>query len=569
MKKVLSLFCIGLMAVSLVGCGSSDKKSSTLTVGAESLTGTFSPIYYSSSYDGYAVDLVYNKLGEYDVNNKLQPGLAESWTVSDDAKSVTFKLKKGIKFSDGTDFNAKDVEFTFKVVSDPSYDGRYAGTTQYLSGYANYNNLENEEEPKFPGIKVVDDYTITFTTDEARNDSLTAYAASFAIISKEQFKDYKYKNTKAVKDLIKEPIGTGPYVMKKWDAGSGASFTKNENYSAKQLGEGYEIENVIIKPTKMTTEYQELESGNIDILAGSIEPKKIGPATNNKDLKLNSYPRGGAGYITFNAGAGVTQDKLVRQALTYAFDRQSFVDSYYECPKCKDLDGAQIGYVPTLYNNPLSEMGPAIRGEEKIEGLNTYEYNIETSKQLLDQAGWTVGADGFRYKNGEKLSIKILSMADHDILANLVPMWQKAWGTELGADVQVATVDFNTILDKIYYDKNANEWTVFFLATSYTSDGMTDIYTTFNSRYAKDGSDNYARLKNPEVDALLDKGLTTLDKEEAVNVWKEIAVKLNDEATVVPVYGNTYFDIYNKRVKNLKTNALYSWPKALKDATLE
>ena len=100
--------------------------------------------------------------------------------------------------------------------------------------------------------------------------------------------------------MIKEPIGTGPYKLDKWSSGAGASFSKNEFYSADQLGEGYAIENVIIKPVAMETEFEELKSGSIDYLAAQIEPKKIGPATQNDDLEVVNYARGGMGYIAFN-----------------------------------------------------------------------------------------------------------------------------------------------------------------------------------------------------------------------------------------------------------------------------
>lgn len=568
MKKIMTLAFVGLLAVSMVGCGSSgnSKSKSTVTVGANELTGTFSPIYYSSSYDGYAVDLVYNKLMDYDINNQLQPSLATKADVSPDGKSVTFHLRKDVKFSDGKPFTAKDVEFTFKAVSDPSYDGRYAGATKYLEGYDTYNKKGNTTEPAFPGIKVIDDYTIKFTTATARNDSLTSFATSFAILSYDQFKDsYKYGNTKPIKDAMSKPIGTGPYALQKWEAGTGASFKKNKDY----WGDGFKIENVVIKPTKMTTEFEELKSGNIDILPQSIEPKKIGPASQNEKLKLNHYPRGGAGYITYNAGNGATSDKAVRQALTYAFDRQSFVNSFYECKDCKNLDGVKIGYVPTTQQNPLSPMGDIVTGAKKVEGLETYPYNMDKAKKILDDAGWKVGSDGKRSKDGKKLEIKILSMPDHDILANLVPMWKKEWGEQLGADVKVATVDFNTILDKISSDKNADEWSVFFLGTSYVTNGMTDIATTFDSSYAKDGNDNYSRLKDPTLDGLLDKALTNMDAKTQTQSWIDVAKRVNDDAAVIPIYGNEYFDIYNKRITNLKTGPLYPWTKALKDATIE
>ena len=393
---------------------------------------------------------------------------------------------------------------------------------------------------------------------------------SVSIVNKDQFEGYAYKNTKPVEELIKEPIGTGPYKLDKWSSGAGASFSKNEFYSADQLGEGYAIENVIIKPVAMETEFEELKSGSVDYLAAQIEPKKIGPATQNDDLEVVNYARGGMGYITFNTADGATADKAVRQALMYAFDRQSFVDSYYECEDCKGLDeGVAIGYVPTTYQNPLSKLSGVIQGTEKLEGLATYEYDIEKAKALLDEAGWTVGADGKRSKNGEPLKVNVMSIKDHDILSNLIPMWKKSWESELGVTLNVAEVDFNALLDKIYSDAALEEWNLFFLATAYTSDGMSDIYTTFHSDYARENNDNTSRLKDPALDAAMDKAMTELDESKVPAAWAEAAKIINDDAAVMPVYGNRYFDFYNKKIKNMKVNSLYSWVKGLKDATIE
>lgn len=572
MKKLFTVLAAAACALSLTACGSgssSDKKKSgggTITVGCEELTGTFSPVYYSSAYDGYVVDLVYNKLMEYDYDGNLQPALAEKTDVAKDGKSITFHLRKGVKFSDGSKFTAKDVEFSYKVVADPSYTGRYGATMQFVKGYDDYSNKKNKKEPAFPGIQVIDDNTIKFEFTEARNDNLSTLM-SISILSYNQFKDsYSYKNTKPLEEAIGNPIGTGPYVLKKWEAGSGASLTRNKNY----WGEGYNgIKNVVIKPVKMETDYQELKTGSVDLLAGMIEPKKIGPASNNKDLKMNHYLRGGMGYIMYNTANGATSDKAVRQALTYGFDRQAFVDSYYECKDCKDLDGVKIGYVPTTYNNPLSKLGKIIDGSQKVDGLDPFNYDIEKAKKVLDEAGWKVGKDGIREKDGQKLEIKILAIKDHDILNNLIPMWKKSWGQELKADVKVATVDFNTLLSKVYADKSLSEWNLFFMATSYTSDSMSDIYTTFNSAYAKENNDNYSRLKDPKVDELMDAALKDMNPKTAVNKWIEAMKQINDDAAVIPVYGNTYFDMYNKKVKNMKTSALYQWTKGLKDATIE
>ena len=142
-----------------------------------------------------------------------------------------------------------------------------------------------------------------------------------------------------------------------------------------------------------------------------------------------------------------------------------------------------------------------------------------------------------------------MSIKDHDILSNLIPMWKKSWESELGVTLNVAEVDFNALLDKIYSDAALEEWNLFFLATAYTSDGMSDIYTTFHSDYARENNDNTSRLKDPALDAAMDKAMTELDESKVPAAWAEAAKIINDDAAVMPVYGNRYFDFYNKKIK--------------------
>ncbi len=575
MKKLLKAALAAVLTLSLVACGGGNgdsKKGGTITVGCEELSGTFSPIYYSSSYDGYVVSLVYDSLYDYDYEGNLAPKLAETFEETDGGKTLTVTLKEGIVFSNGEPLDSSDVEFTFKVLSDPSYTGRYGSYVQYLEGYADYAAVNEDgspkhaEEPAYPGIEVVDEKTIVFHFTEAKNDN-DLDVVTMPILCKEQFTDYKYGYTKPLEDAMGEPIGTGPYVLNKWEAGTGASLSRNEKY----WGEGYTgITNVIIKPVEMSTEYQELESGSVDMINAQIEPSKIAPASNNENLAMNVYPRAGMGFIAFNCAKGATADKAVRQALTFAFDRQSFCDAYYACEGCTGLAAeAEIGYVPATFNNPASPLRPIITKETSVDGLEVYNYDIEKAASVLDEAGWTVGTSGKREKDGKVLEIKVLAIQDHDILSNLIPMWQKAWGETLKCDVKIATVDFNTLLEKVYSDAGLDEWNVFFMATSYTANNMSGVYTTFHSDYAKENNDNYSRLVSPAVDAAMEAARAELDEAKELELWTEAMKLINDECPMVPVYGNTYFDIYNAKIKNLKTSTLYDWCDALKDATIE
>lgn len=568
MKKLLTTLAVGALAFTATGCGStgSGAQGQTLIVGAEELSGTFSPIYYSSSYDGYLVDLVYQSLLDYDADSNLKPTLAaEMPSVSEDGKTITFKLKQGIKFSDGSDFNANDVKFTFTVTADPSYTGRYGSTVKNIVGSDAYMDKKNNDVTEVSGIEVIDDYTIAFHLKEASIDSISDIGTTFGILSDEQFKDYTRGNTKEIENSVGTPIGTGPYKLNKFDKSSSASLVKNTYFQAEE-GK-YQIDNIIIKKVEMSTEIDELTNGSVDLLVGMIEPKKIGPASLNANLTFNTYARAGLGYIGFNTASGATADKAVRQALAYAFDRQSFVDSYYKIEEGSDeLKQYSVGYVPTGYQNPASDLGAIVRGEETLEGLTTYEYNLDKAKQILDEAGWKVGSDGIREKNGEKLTIKLMAIKEHDILNTLIPMWQKSWGQELGVDLKQTTVEFNTLLDKTKNNNALDEWNVYFMATSFTGTTTTGVNTT----YDPDSSENNrARLNDPELTALLEQAIATVDEDASNELYKQALKLANEDMAYLPIYGNQYFDFYNKKIMNLKTGPVCTWANALADAYIE
>lgn len=132
-----------MAAAMMTGCasGSSGTNGKTLTVGLNTgFNGIFSPLYYQTVYDDYVIEMVYQSMLSYDRDNQLQPELAtEQPTISEDGATLTFKLKKGVKFSDGSKLDADDVVLTFTAMADPSYTGRFSTYVDYLEGYKEYH----------------------------------------------------------------------------------------------------------------------------------------------------------------------------------------------------------------------------------------------------------------------------------------------------------------------------------------------------------------------------------------------------------------------------------------------
>jgi len=166
------------------------------------------------------------------------------------------------------------------------------------------------------------------------------------------------------------------------------------------------------------------------------------------------------------------------------------------------------------------------------------------------------------------MELNIAAMPDHDILATLIPMWERDWGQGLGVKLNVAYLEFNTMLDYVIYNSDANvdKWSLFFLATSITTPDPHTLYTLFHSDYIGSGNDNTSRYSNPRIDELLDQGKVIMDVEEAKPIYKEVVKILNEEAVMMPVYANTYFDLYDPKLTDFKTSSLYNWVYALKGA---
>ena len=552
------------LLLGLSGCASgtqSESNEKTLTVGtSQEMSGVFSPLYYLSGFDGDVINLIYQGMLKYDANSELNPDLAnEMPTVSEDGKTVTFKLKKGVKFSDGTKFTSSDVKYTFTVLSDPSYTGYLSTVPSNIEGYEDYYSGDAKE---LTGIETPDDYTVVFHLSSPMIDAVSTLGTQ-PICSDEQF-DYEKGHTKKIEKKSGEPIGTGAYKLKSFDKSKGATFVKNDKFDFKD-GE-YDVDRIIIKKTDSSTELSELKKGNLDLIPANIEQSKIGQASLDKDLKVSSYKTAGEGFLGFNCASGTTADQAVRQALAYAIDRESFVDNFFKYDKASDeVKKDLIGYVPEVYWNPVSKLvGSYVTGDETLDGLTVYRYDLEKAKQILEDAGWTVGSDGIREKDGQKLSIKFLATKEKDAMDTMIPMLQKQWG-ELGVDFKANTMEFNTVISTVGDDSAVGDWDVSYLGYSFTSPEDTGVDYLIQSQ----GVNNFARLKDDELDSYLAAGAYTADKEASAAAYLKAYVRQAELCAYLPTDGVQTYCLRNKKVKGLNTSSTFIWSQSMATAYID
>lgn len=556
------------MASTLVACsGGSSSDAKTLTVSVnQSLTGQFTPQYASSAYDQYVVNLCYESMLKYNADNELEPVLAKDLPeVSEDGLTLTYKLEKGHKFSDGTEVTAKDVKFTFTTLADPSYTGPNGGGMDNIVGYKEYNSGAAKE---LTGVETPDDYTVVFHLVSPQIDAVSLFG-TMGIASADHYSKYKQGNVKVVEKNQEESCGSGAYQLKSYDKASGASFVRNEEFKPEK-GQ-YQVDRIVMKKTDVTTEVSELKKGTVDLIPEVIETNKVSEVSQADNMAFNYYTRSAVGFVALNANNGATADKAVRQALMYATDRQGFCDSYFRWDKkaSDEVKKVKGGYVPAAYWNPASvNFGAVVRNEETIDGLNTYAFDMDKANQVLDEAGWVRGADGIREKDGQKLEIKFLLSEGNSVLETLIPIVKKTWG-DLGVDLKQTTVDFSTLLSNIQDTSHDSEWNMCFLATSFTSNQDSSANDSYSNDPENMAVNNYSRINDQALIDQLTKARADSDEKQSKVDYAEAMKMAADDAGYMPVYSGMMFNLYNKKVDLTGTGTLRNWSQSMDTITVK
>ncbi|WP_397386485.1 ABC transporter substrate-binding protein [Paenibacillus terrigena] len=475
-------------------------RKDTLIVGMTSPKGTFSPLFWSTAYDKYVVQTVFDSFLVVQGDGTYAENLAEKIDVSEDGLKYTFHLKPGVKYHDGTPVTVKDYYFVLKALHDPSYDGESDILADKIKGGQEYHDGKAKD---ISGVKIIDDNTVEIEVTQLNAQTKNNLGTIEFMPEAYYGKGYKFGNLDSVKALSDKPVGTGAYVLKKFSPGQEVVLEANANYHRGAP----KIKNVIFKTTTDETKMAMLQTGEIDMDMVSVNEDSVEELKGMGFLDVNIFPTNGYGYISFNHKDKKFQDVKVRQALTYGLNRKEVVAGIY-------------GIYADVINIPESKIGWAYTNE----GIEAYEFDTEKAKQLLDEAGWKVGADGIREKDGQKFKINFSATADNPVIESLLPIMTKNY-KELGIDISAETLDFNAIIDKT---KTGN-FEMYFLAWGLTPDPDSTVYIT-------KGSQNNISYSNKTVDELMLKGKKTLDVEGRKGVYKQVFQEINKDLPVIFLY---------------------------------
>ncbi|KZD40958.1 Oligopeptide ABC transporter periplasmic oligopeptide-binding protein OppA [Bacillus cereus] len=492
-------------------------RKDTLVVGISKPGGVFLPYFQQNGWDGNVTSVIFASLVSTDKQGKPTPELAEKWDISSDQLTYTFHLRKDLKFSDGSPLTADDVAFTLTLLHDKAYEG-----DKDISQYAVKGGKEYKEgkATSIEGIQVVDPQTIKITTEKVNSQALTALGGE--VLSKAYYgKDYK-QNTSLdyLKALYEKPIAAGPYKFEKYIPGQEVRFVANENYYAGKP----KIPNFIYKITSGDTKLQLFQTGEVDYTGLGTGDEVLEQAKALEFANIQIETAASFSYIYMNNNKPYLKDKKVRQALIYGLDRKKYVDT------------ALKGY-GTVANVPIHPTSWAYTEE----GVNKYEYDKEKAKKLLDEAGWKVGSDGIREKDGQKLKLSYFgpsSAKDSDLL---IPIAKENY-KEIGVEFNPEFMDFNTMLSKV----NKGDYDLASVSTPITSDPSETA-----GEYLSGVNEKSLDYKNAKVDELIQKGIETVDIEKRKPIYKELYKELSDDPPVILLNYRRTITGYNGNIKGI------------------
>jgi peptide/nickel transport system substrate-binding protein len=517
---------------------SRDGSENTLVVGMTEIKGYILPPYNSTTYDTQVVKLVFDTLIGHDEEGDIDYKLADSFEYSNDNKTISFKLKEGVKFADGMPLTAEDVEFSFTALADPEYKDRFYSYVDKLVGYKEY---KEGDATSIEGIKVINDYEMSFTFTDARADNIWNFDQG---IMPKHIYGFEKGKAQEMKDKMNDTNiqGSGRYIVKEFVPKQYITFEANQNW----YGGNVNVQNLIIKFTTPDTQFQELQAGNTDIQTHVAA--KADNAAQIDDIGIvttNVYPGNSYGYMGMNMRDERLSDVRVRQALTYGFNREAFINLYY------------TGNA-TVSNTPISQVSWAYSDK-----VNKYKYDADKAIELLEEAGWVMNDDGIREKDGKKLRFVWDTYTDSKYVETMIPMLKADW-EKIGVKVEPNLMDFNSLVEKVY---TKQDFELYNMAWTLDVDPGTN-YTTFHSSAAVLDGNNSVGLEDEKIDQLLIAGALEFDQEKRAQIYQEFAVEINELLPYIFISQTDEWDLSNVRVRNLRVSPYCDWTYHIEEVEL-
>ena len=444
--------------------------------------------------------LIYDTLIVQGNDFKYHPGLAESWEASPDGKSYTFKLKRGVKFHDGTPFNAAAVKANFDRIARPEAKATFSVSIRGL----------------YQETQVVDDYTARLVLNQPFAPILDGLAEAFySMVSPAAVEKYG-------QDFDRNPVGTGPFVFQEWAAKSHVTLKKNPDYSwgsslFSHQGAAHLDQVSFRLVTESATRLATLETGEIQI-SEEIPPIDVERLSKDNRFQIlrGVYP-GGPAQLQMNTSKAPLDELPVRQAIQAAIVQEDLVKVIFQ-------DAYTAAHTP---------MSPGTFGYDESLAA-AFKPDPARAGSLLDQAGWAAGADGIRAKAGKPLEVTVnvvSEIVDTVRAGELIQAQLREVGIKLNIQ-QLDTAAWNAAVAQ------GSQQTVIGWRGASDPDFMRPIFHSANIGKSPLQRTHY---KDERLDQLLTEGSREQNREKRAALYREAQEIIMKQALMAPLWNRFNF----------------------------
>lgn len=447
---------------------------------------------------------IFNSLLKYDGNLDIEGDLAESWQISDDQKTITFKLKPNLLWADGKPLTSADILFTWKTVTDENTRSPYA---------SDYQLVTNAEAP--------DAFTFKVTYGQVYAPALDSWA-SLHILPKHLLAGQDIRTT----SFARKPVGSNYYQLSQWNHGENLKLSRNPNSVLGQAAINQLVTRII---PDNSAQFLELMADNIDSMGlDPIKYSRIIPARPELKKNLNLYKELGNSYtyLGFNLKHKPFDDIRVRKAINYAIDKQEIIDGVY------------LG----LGINISSPYKPGTRWSNPT--LKPYSYDPEKARALLKEAGFTKNANGILERDGKPFAFEIITNQNKEREKSAVIIQRRL--KEIGIDVKIRAIEWASFISRFI---NTGDFDVVILGWGLGLDP--DQYNIWHSSQQAPGQFNFIGYNNPTVDKLLEQGRSELNPDKRQEIYHAFTEQLLADSPIVYLSAGYGLTAIHKRIKGI------------------
>jgi dipeptide transport system substrate-binding protein len=515
-QKLGFVFAASALALCVTSAFAAGK---TLIYCSEGSPAGFDPARYTAGTDFDAsAETVFNRLVEFEQGGTLvRPGLAESWDISADGLTYTFNLRKGVKFhttdffKPSRDFNADDVVFTFKRLSDKEFPFNKAVPAEYP--YA----ADMSFDKNIVGVEKKDDYTVVLKLKDNDASFLQSLAMSFASVVSAEYAEKLVAAGKGT-EFNQKPVGTGPFVFKSYQKDSVIRFDGNKAYWRK---DEVKLDKLIFAiTTDPSVRYQKLQKGECHVMAFP-RPADLQAMQSNAALNVPSQAGFNLGYVSYNVKHKPLDSLEVRQALDMAINKKAIIEAVYQ--------GA--GQVAT---NPMPPTQWSYNSS-----LKDPAYSPEKAKELLKKAGVAEGTEITLWA----MPVQRPYNPNAKVMAEMI---QSDWA-KIGVKAKIVTYEWGEYLKRAKAGEHDS------MLIGWTGDnGDPDNWLNVNLSCAAVGGNNYSQWCYKPFDDLIVKAKTLTKQEERAKLYEQAQVVFKEQVPWTTVAHSTVYQPQRKEVQGFK-----------------